>query len=87
MDNIVGNSGAAQFANGQSGRDLRDIVEDLPQRSDSSDHIESDHLEALRSDSDQVLEGPDLVTNLLGSIVFALLRSQKELAFSTDFTA
>jgi membrane fusion protein, multidrug efflux system len=51
MDNIVGNNGEEQFANGQSSRDLRDSSANLPERIDSSDP-----LHALRKDSDEVLE-------------------------------
>jgi membrane fusion protein, multidrug efflux system len=51
MDNIVGNNGEVQFANGQSSRDLRPSSGNLHERTDSSDP-----LEALRRDSDEVLE-------------------------------
>jgi membrane fusion protein, multidrug efflux system len=51
MDNIGGNSGEVQFANGQSSRDLRDLPGDLHEPTDSSDPFE-----ALRQDSDEDLE-------------------------------
>jgi membrane fusion protein, multidrug efflux system len=51
MDNIGGNNGEVQFANGQSRRDLRDLPADLHERTDSSDPFE-----ALRQDSDEALE-------------------------------
>jgi membrane fusion protein (multidrug efflux system) len=53
MNNIIGNNGDVQFANGQSPRDLRDDHEsgDLLERDASGDG-----LEALRQDSDQDLE-------------------------------
>ena len=51
MDNIVGNNEEAQFANGQNTRDLRANSENLHEQTDSSDP-----LEALRRDSDEVLE-------------------------------
>src|ERR1700691_6226942 len=51
MDNIDGNDGEGQFANGQSSRDLRDISGDLHERTDSSDPFE-----ALRRNSDEDLE-------------------------------
>jgi membrane fusion protein (multidrug efflux system) len=51
MNKFVENNGEVQFANGQSSRDLRIISGDLHERTDSSDP-----LEALRSDSDEVLE-------------------------------
>jgi membrane fusion protein (multidrug efflux system) len=51
MDNLVGNNGAVQFANGQSSRDLRASSGNLHELTDSSDP-----LEALRRDSDEVLE-------------------------------
>ncbi len=51
MDNIVGNNVEGQFANGQSSRDLRANSGNLHERTDSSGP-----LEALRRDSDEVLE-------------------------------
>ena len=51
MDNIIGNNGEGQFANGQSSRDLRASSENLHEQTDLSDP-----LEALRRDSDEVLE-------------------------------
>ncbi len=51
MDNIIGNNGEMQFANGQSSRDLRASSGNLHERTNSSDP-----LEALRRDSDEVLE-------------------------------
>src|SRR5271154_242833 len=51
MDNSIGNNGELQFANGQSSRDLRASSGNLHKRTDSSDP-----LEALRRDSDEVLE-------------------------------
>jgi membrane fusion protein, multidrug efflux system len=51
MDNIIGNNGEVQFANGQNSRDLRASSENLH---DQTDSIQP--LEALRRDSDQVLE-------------------------------
>jgi membrane fusion protein, multidrug efflux system len=51
MDNIVGNSGELQFANGQSSRDLRANLGNLHERTDSSDRRE-----ALRRDSDEDLQ-------------------------------
>ena len=51
MNNIIGNNGEVQFANGQSSRDLRVNSENLLERTDSSDR-----LEALRRDSDEVIE-------------------------------
>jgi membrane fusion protein (multidrug efflux system) len=53
VDNIIGNNGEVQFANGQSSRDLRASSGNLPERTDSSDP-----LEALRRNSDEVLERP-----------------------------
>src|ERR1700730_2130534 len=53
VDNIIGNNGEVQFANGQSSRDLRDCSGNLPEPTDSSDP-----LEALRRNSDEVLERP-----------------------------
>ena len=51
MNNMIGNNGEVQFANGQSSRDLRVNSENLLEWTDSSDP-----LEALRRDSDEVLE-------------------------------
>src|SRR5277367_1684221 len=51
MNNIIGNNGEVQFANGQISRDLRVSSENLLERADSSDP-----LEALRRDSDEVIE-------------------------------
>ncbi len=51
MDNIIENKGEVQFANGQNSRDLRTGLTNLRERTDSSDP-----LEALRRDSDEVLE-------------------------------
>jgi membrane fusion protein, multidrug efflux system len=51
MNNFIGNNGEVQFANGQSSRDLRVNSENLLEWSDSIDP-----LEALRKDSDGVLE-------------------------------
>ena len=51
MNNFIGNNGEVQFANGQSSRDLRVNSENLLERIDSIDP-----LEALRKDSDEVLE-------------------------------
>jgi len=51
MNNFIGNNGEVQFANGQSSRDLRVNSENLLEWSDSIDP-----LEALRKDSDEVLE-------------------------------
>src|SRR5271155_4105688 len=51
MNNIIGNDGEVQFANGQISRDLRVNSENLLERTDSSDL-----LEALRRDSDEVLD-------------------------------
>jgi membrane fusion protein, multidrug efflux system len=51
MDNLIGNNGDLQFANGQSTRDLRDSSGNLHERPDSSDG-----LQALREHSDEVLE-------------------------------
>src|SRR5882762_1671837 len=51
MNNIIGNNGEEKFANGQSSRDLRARLGNLHERTDSSYP-----LEALRSDSDEVLE-------------------------------
>jgi membrane fusion protein (multidrug efflux system) len=51
MNNITGNNGETQFANGQSGRDLRTGSGILHEPTHSSDP-----LEALRGDSDDVLE-------------------------------
>jgi len=51
MDNSIGNNGEMQFANGQSSRDLRTSSANLHERPDLSDP-----LEALRRDSDEVLE-------------------------------
>jgi membrane fusion protein, multidrug efflux system len=51
MNNIIENNGEVQFANGQSSRDLRVNAENLLERADSSDP-----LEALRRDSDEVIE-------------------------------
>jgi membrane fusion protein, multidrug efflux system len=51
MDNIIGNNGEGQFANGQSSRDLRASSDNLHEQTDLSDP-----LEALRRDSDEVLE-------------------------------
>jgi membrane fusion protein (multidrug efflux system) len=53
MNNIIGNNGEVQFANGQSSRDLRARSWNLRERTDSSDP-----LEALRRNSDEVLERP-----------------------------
>ncbi|MGB8682561.1 MAG: HlyD family secretion protein [Candidatus Binatus sp.] len=62
MDNIIGNNGEVQFANGQSSRDLR--VGSDANESETQLHVRdlfeptpsSDPLEALRRDSDEVLE-------------------------------
>ena len=51
MDNIVGNNEEAQFANGQNTRDLRANSENLHEQTNSRNP-----LEALRRDSDEVLE-------------------------------
>jgi len=51
MNNIIGNSGEVQFANGQISRDLRVNAENLLERADSSDA-----LEALRRNSDEIIE-------------------------------
>jgi membrane fusion protein, multidrug efflux system len=51
MDNILANNGEVQFANGQSSRNLRVSSRDLHERTDSRDS-----LEALRRDSEEVLE-------------------------------
>jgi membrane fusion protein, multidrug efflux system len=51
MNNFIGNNGEVQFANGQSSRDLRVNSENLLERIDSSEP-----LEALRRDSDEVIE-------------------------------
>jgi hypothetical protein len=51
MDNIIGNNGEVQFANRQNSRDLRVSSRGLNEPTDSSDG-----LEALRRDSDEVLE-------------------------------
>jgi membrane fusion protein, multidrug efflux system len=51
MDNIIGNNGEGQFANGQNTRDLRASSGNLRERTDSTDP-----LEALRRDSDELLE-------------------------------
>jgi membrane fusion protein (multidrug efflux system) len=51
MNNIIGNNGEAQFANGQSARDLRTGSGNLHEPTPSTDP-----LEALRRDSDDVLE-------------------------------
>ena len=51
MNNFIGNNGEVQFANGQSSRDLRVNSENLLEWTDSIDP-----LEALRKDSDEVLE-------------------------------
>ena len=51
MNNISGNNGEVQFANGQISRDLRVSSENRLERADSSDP-----LEALRRDSDEVIE-------------------------------
>jgi hypothetical protein len=51
IDNISGHKGEMQFANGQSSRDLRVDSGNLHERIDSSGP-----LEALRLDSDEVLE-------------------------------
>jgi len=51
MDNIIGNNGEVQFANGQNSRDLRASSENLH---DQTDSIQP--LEALRRDSDEVIE-------------------------------
>ncbi len=51
MNNIIGNNGEVQFANGQISRDLRVNSENLLERTDSSDP-----LEALRRDSDEVID-------------------------------
>jgi hypothetical protein len=51
MDNIVGNNGEEQFANGQSSRDLRAVSGNLQEPAGSSEP-----LEALRTDSDEILE-------------------------------
>ena len=51
MNNFIGNNGEVQFANGQSSRDLRVNSENLLERIDSVDS-----LEALRRDSDEVIE-------------------------------
>jgi len=51
MDNILGNCGEARFANGQSSRDLRASSGNLPERTDSSEPLET-----LRRDFDEVLE-------------------------------
>jgi multidrug efflux pump subunit AcrA (membrane-fusion protein) len=50
MNEIIGNNGEAQFANGQSNRDLRANSRNLHGRTDSADP-----LEALRGDSDENL--------------------------------
>ena len=51
MDKFTENNGEVQFANGQNSRDLRVSSLDLNESTDSSDG-----LEALRRDSDEVLE-------------------------------
>jgi membrane fusion protein (multidrug efflux system) len=51
MGDIIGNNGEAQFANGQNSRDLRADSGDPLVRPDSTDR-----LEALRRDSDEILE-------------------------------
>jgi membrane fusion protein, multidrug efflux system len=51
MNNIVGNNGEEQFANGQSSRDLRASSGNLQEPAGSSEP-----LEALRTDSDEVIE-------------------------------
>jgi membrane fusion protein, multidrug efflux system len=51
MDKIIENNGEVQFANSQHNRDLRVSSRDLNQSTDSSDG-----LQALRKDSDEVLE-------------------------------
>ena len=51
MDNIIGNNGEVQFANGQSNRDLRASSGNLHERTDSTDP-----LKALRRDSEELLE-------------------------------
>ena len=51
MNNIVGNNGEEQFANGQSSRDLRASSGNLQEPAGSSEP-----LEALRTDSDGVIE-------------------------------
>ena len=51
MNNFIGNNGEVQFANGQSSRDLRVNSENLLEWSDSIDP-----LEALRRDSDEVID-------------------------------
>jgi len=51
MDNIIGNNGEVQFANGENSRDLRANSGNLRDRTDSSGPFE-----ALRRDSDEVLE-------------------------------
>jgi membrane fusion protein, multidrug efflux system len=51
MNDSIGNNGEVQFANGQISRDLRVTAENLLERADSSDP-----LEALRRDSDAVIE-------------------------------
>jgi hypothetical protein len=50
MDIIIEIHSEVEFANGQSSRDLRASSENLYERTDSSDQ-----LEALRTDSDEVL--------------------------------
>jgi membrane fusion protein (multidrug efflux system) len=51
MDDLIENNGEAHFANGQSSRDLRTSSRYLHEPTDSSDP-----LEALRRDSDEILE-------------------------------
>src|SRR5580700_5541842 len=51
MNNFIGNNGEVQFANGQSSRDLRVNSENLLERIDSIER-----LEALRKDSDEVID-------------------------------
>jgi membrane fusion protein, multidrug efflux system len=51
VDKIIGNNGEMLFANGQSSRDLRASSGNLRERTDPSDL-----LEALRRDSDELLE-------------------------------
>ncbi|MFZ1889685.1 MAG: HlyD family secretion protein [Candidatus Binataceae bacterium] len=64
MDSIGGNNGKDQFANGQSSRDLQVSSRDLRDLNESTDS--SDGLEALRTDSDEVLEPQIELLNVPG---------------------
>lgn len=79
MNNIIGNNEELLFANGQSSRDLRASSGNLHERTDSSDP-----LQALRKDSDEVLESRIELPTGLGECLALRVETVRTLAYPND---